>query len=346
MYSKLLPDIVREVDATDSKSADMLKMFSAVHQSIPEHISYESLAATLLTMLLSGKREGEGEAHRTATLKRLRYIIRMLATELHPGFDGCLLMEAILSFDVSGDVDDEEDKARLMFQCVTMHAAFASGTTHEGRKPRQAVRNGLAPSAIMHVRKCLAAARKTLLRWCCTDYGPRCGATTADGESSSGDDTEVGAGTPDYHSVLGPASDEEKIPSWLNTMRCLLFLEDADSPLMKKFFMSADEIEWEEELTRIRICCDHGSSLDDSMIWIIVKACGSRKHSLYPKVAIELIENLFECCSNGRSGTLEVSDPTIVWELFNLVQYSPSDPSSLRRPKEEDEDVMEEDLPR
>lgn len=337
MYSKLMPAVMVSAGTLDLSSADELKMVVAIHRAMPPQISYDALAATLLTLLVHRKDNGGTSAmDRSQHVKKLRAVIRALAIDIGSSFDGCALIKAFLSFDVSGapwSICDEEDKARLMFQSVTMHASLLASATSGGQTSRNAAGNGLS-STKNKMQNSLLSARKSLLSWCCTDYGPRCTAKVQmnrrNKPGSDGMDL-AGAGAPDFHSALGPARGEEKIPAWLNTMRCLLFLEDADSSLMKQFVFSeggrpGDEAETLEELVRIRLCCDLGANIDDEMIWIVIRACSSSQGALPPHVAIELLENLFECCAGGRSGSLKVNDPTIVWELYDLVEYTPAEP--------------------
>jgi len=338
MYSKLLPGVLDMLGESGSSNSDQLKMAIAVHQAMPTQISYDAIAATLLTMLARRVESDEmTSVRRSQRLRRLRLVIRALAVGLGSDFDGSSLMRSFLSLDVSGQSwspDDEEDKARLMFQCVTMHASVLAGTSTGGLNSysRQPSGDRWSPSTENNVRKALLSARKSLLSWCCVDYAPMCSDkvlkrgmdTESDGASSAG------VGAPDFRSALGPSRGEEKISSSFNIMRCLLFLEDADSSLMKEFVVpdgpSADEeAEFAEELSRIRICCELGAGVDDEMLWIVIRASASSKGVLPAHVAITLLENLFERCAHDHAGLLSVNDPTILWELYGLVEYSPSE---------------------
>jgi hypothetical protein len=348
MYAKLLPDILKSSDVADATSDDQLKMVVAIHKAITPQISYEGIAAALLTMLSHRDEDVVGGMSRLAQdqlVRKLRAIIRAIASELSPFFDGCALMGSLLSFDVRSEnwsTRDEENKARLMFQCVTMHAASALGCISRRKKQVPQPTNGdVFIERKANLRKSLHAAKQALLTWCCADYGPRFNSRMLKVNDTSAD----GAGVPDFRSVLGQSTVEERIPTWLNSMRCILFLEDADSPLMKRFLHPdkssslSVEAEWTEELSRIRVCCEFSSGLDDGMVWAVVKSSSSKDYGIAADMAIQLLENLFESCANGR-GILNVQNPFIVWELYNLVECTlPNIASEL-------DDSMLTDLPR
>jgi integrator complex subunit 1 len=324
MYSKLLCSVIESSEAAKSTSTDKMKMIVAIHKTIPSDISYDGLAAALLSMLAKKRLLVEeisdelssAKPDQASLVKRLRAVIRSLAGEIAFSFDGCALLNALLSLDVNDGIwstSDEENKARLMFECVLMHAA-SNGT---GSVERQ-----------VDLEQALANAKKMLLKWCCTDYGPRFNGRVRRkrklldvGNAENG----IRIPAPDFQSVLGPSSDE-RIPTWLNTMRCLLFIEDAGSTLMKHFIApgAVDDVEWKDEESRIRICCDLSKTLDDEMIWIVLRSCAQAKGGLTSEIAIQLLENLFENCGKGHIHELKVSDPMLVWELYNLVLFDPS----------------------
>ena len=59
------------------------------------------------------------------------------------------------------------------------------------------------------------------------------------------------------------------------------------------------------------------------MIRIILKLSALGEEGMPSEMAIQLLENLFDSCSNKKSGNLRLHDPILVWELYNLVEYSP-----------------------
>lgn len=329
MYSTLFREALRQMEHGDIMNSDQLKMIVAIHREVSSQFSYDAAAAALLMLLADAGANEDSAVARRQLVKKLRGIIRALAAQLGSSFDGCLLVDALLSFDVnkfSWSARDEEDKARLMFQCITLSVS-----------PYIKKVNGtkLVEKEELDLRKTLNSARKLLLTWCCTEYGPRHSAKLAEKRSKSeaGENDVAGAGPADFSSALGPASAYVKIPRWLNTMRCMLFIEDAESPLMKGFMAQEnsgiDEADWEQELVRIRLCCKYGRETTDSLVWIILKSVS--RGSLDANMAVQLLEHMFECCSKNNSGSLNISDPNIVWELYNLVQYNPKKSTLLSK---------------
>lgn len=342
LYSKLLRDLLVQPDGAIGSAADHLKMIGAIHREISPQISYDSIAVGLLTMLAQPPSSEIGAAAGSATsgtpsklrsdrarlVKKLRGIVRSLSSELGPAFDGTLMIGALQSFDVSTvawSARDEEDKARLMFQCVTMSVSPFLESFE---------RSKLSNEDKETLRKSLASTRKVLLEWCCTEYGPHfsSGRKRKRTETEQGD--LAGAGEPVFDNVLGPESEDRKVPKWLDTMRCLLLLEDADSVSMKRFvfpddtFGHGDESVWEQEIRRLRVCCRFGQDLNDELLWIVLKSA-SVQQVIEPDMSIQLLENLFLSCSRKFPGTLSVTDPNLVWELYNLVLFTPPAPASL-----------------
>lgn len=341
LYSKLLRDLYVQSDASvGSAATDHLKMIGAIHREILPHISYDSIAVGLLTLLANppaaescgAKSPGtpvKCHSDRARLVKKLRRTIRSLSTELGSTFDGCLLINALLSLDVrtaSWSAGDEEDKARLMFQCVTMSVSpFLEA--FEGSK--------LSDDDAAALRKSLASSRKLILTWCCMEYGPHFGSKRKRKrpESECGENL-AGAGVPDFDSALGTGASAKRIPPWLIAMRCLLLLEDADSPLMKRFLFPGDafnddiEAEWELERRRLRVCCRFGRDVYDELLWIVLRSA-SMSQGIDPEMSIQLLEHMFRGCSLQSSGSLTVSDPNLVWEMYNIVLFTPQAPASL-----------------
>lgn len=339
IYSNLLREALSLAHSDDASNMSELRMIGAIHKEINPLFSYDALAAVLLTELVASESHDEKASKSTSKervhlVKKLRLIIRAMSFELGPLFDGCQLIAALLSLDVSSDSwssRDEEDKARLMFQCAILSVNLT----------KKEADGSISVCSEGSFRQSLNKAKKLLLTWCCSDFGPRCMGKSEKSTTLRDDDDSivVGAGLPDFSSALCPASEDERVPSWLCTMRCLLFLEDAESPLMKRFLepdaITAED-DWNDEVMRIRLCCANGGDVSDELIWIVLKSASSDE-GVDASMAITLLENLFENCSKGHNGSLEVKDPMIVWELYNLVQYHPTKSiSSLKSKKSGD----------
>ena len=334
LYSKLLRDLLDQTDVATGSASNNLKMIGAIHREIPPQISYDSIVEGLLAMLThppstyNGVDDGESSETRCKSraqlVKKLRGIIRSLSDELGSAFDGTLLVGALQSSDVTNgawSARDEEDKARLMFQCITMSASpflesFERSTLSSGEQDS--------------LRKSLSAMRRSLLEWCCFKYGPNFGLKLKRKRLETDFGESPGAGEPIYSSVLGPPSDSLVIPPWLIFMRCLLLLEDPDSASMKRFifpeFTNADESVWTQEIRLLRVCCCFGRDLSDEPLWIVLK---SSRQKIDPEMAIQILEHLLQGCGRKSSGMLAVSDPKLIWEMYDLVLFSPPAPLSI-----------------
>ena len=344
MYSQLLKNAL--VDATQGASDDSVSMVAAIHKTLPPEISYEAMAASLLMILAEGDGTEQVEENKRKEqlrlIRRLRKLIRSLASKLGQSFDGFQLLANFLEFDVSEDkwsVKDEEDKARLMFQCVTLHVAAVAGMRDS---PKTLNWRALVKSHGVEesVRKALRKSRRMLLHWCCNDYGPSYSRRRKKKQDS---DILEGAASPDFVSAIGPDSQEESIPPWLNTMRCLLMIEEVDSDLMNHFLAPTDvsgqlEDGWNDEKERIALCASFGADVDDDMIAEILKSCTPEEGGLSPDMSIKLMEHLFESCGRREGAALRVSDPDLVWEMYKLAHYTPSKELISLRVAEDDEE--------
>lgn len=310
--------------------SDHLKMFHAVHNALPNKLSADGIAASLLTLLVN-RPESLTQMTTTQLVKRLRALIRAIANELGGAFDGCMLLQALLSFNVgsaSWTVSDEENKARLLFQCMTLLAVNHS-PIERNQHSKSTRKVELSAEEAASLKKKLKKARKLLLSWCCADYAPLCSVTDStekgDGKKKQASEA-VGAGPADYDSILDGLNNS-KFPWWLDVMRCLLFMEDASSARLKQFlvpdgsFIESDP-DWQDEGFRLGLCCEHGADLDDEMVWIVLKAATNKKQGgMPPDIALPLLEHLFNCCSKNRKASLCLEDPNFLWELYTLVEY-------------------------
>jgi hypothetical protein len=352
IYIHLLREVLLTMETADAITSDHLKMIGAVHGALPSSLSAEGIAASLLTLLVN-QQSPSGQAHGGQLVNKLRGLIRAIAKELGSSFDGCQLLQSILSFDVSSkswNAHDEENKARLMSQCVTLLAA--SPAIADRSQPIQPTKMSVSSEEdAVSLKNNLMRARKLLLSWCCADYAPLCFEKEqheqVNGKKRHKDDDIAGAGIPDYDSILN-GLEQNKIPLWLEVMRSVLFMESAESPAMQRF-ISPDgskiesETDWQEESKRIGQCCELGADLDDEMVWIVLKTASLKEGGTPAEVALPLLENLFECCKKNRKSSLRVTDPKLIWELYNLVEYTPrKKPAQRKRDDESDDSEMED----
>ena len=317
-----LGQLLNSVDLTDSRRSEILKMVSAVNDVLPKTVSANGIASALLSLLSEGH-----------SVQKLQATIRLLAQQLGRAFDGLKIQEGIASskdpesFD---NVDFQKQKARLMFQCVTLLVPESGG-----------VRNGSGSTMDVDseeggeegsLKESLMRAKKCFLKWFCSEQGP-CLHESKDDETASTPTKKqkyhiVGAGVPDYTSKLDGLS-EQKSPPWLDFLRCLLFLEKADSPAMESFFHetpSKVDDGWEKEKSRITKCSILAGDVDDEIIEIVLDSVAVADGGIPPKVGLTILEHLFERCRKDSHGNLLVHKTDLIWRLYDLVEYSPPPP--------------------
>lgn len=315
----------------DASSSDHLKMIGAVYSAFPSKISAEGIAASLLKSIGSSMEnhslEQSSRMEREQQVKKLKHIIRLVAQQLGPAFDGCSLLEALLSHDIQDEswtVRHEEDRARLMYQCALL--LVPSPPKDAIRHPQKVARKGpeMSEADAKSLRTKLEKARKLFITWFCSDYGPHFSGMS----KSTGGRDDPGAGFPNYQSALRGLEGSMKHSKWLSLARCLLFMENADSPQMLRFMGwdgpdgNNDSLSTDERY-RIERCCEFGCDFDDEMMWIILKSASLEEGGIETNVALQLLEHLFESCSKHRQGSLKISDMMLVWELYTLVLYEP-----------------------
>lgn len=308
----------------DASASDRLKMVGAVYSALPKDISADGLAASLLMLIIESNRAEAGETKkgdRKQLVKNLKHLLHLLAQQLGASFDFCKLLESLLAYNVKDQawtLQDEEDRARLIFQCVLL---LIPVLPKDARKSARRVFVLPEPEAEV-LKKKLTRARKLVLTWFCTDYGPMFGT----GGAMNKDD--IGARTPDYQSVLGGVDEGKRYPTWLQIARCLLFMESGDSAILQHFFQMGKVVDdndgtWHEEKYRIDRCYEYGCDFDDEMMWIVLKSASQDDGGIASEMALTLLEHLFECCNIHRRGSLKLSDIMLAWELYSLVCYEP-----------------------
>jgi Protein of unknown function (DUF3677) len=311
MYSTFLNEIM--LVSMAPANSDSLRMIGVIHRVTLPTTSYEAIAAAMLMLLV---RSGTPSTtllrypQRDHLVRKLRSCIRALASSLGSSFDSRMLLDALVSFQVSSDswsFADEEDKARLMIQCVTLAMApFVNNASS-------------SENDVLAVRSTLYTLRKQLLTWCCTEYGPFFRSKTP-------------LKRLDYFrngiAVLKDSGLRNQLPHWLKVVRCVLFLEAPESPYMKNFMIPSEEeihedsLDWEQEILRLKVCFNSGGDIKDDLVWIVVKSAAI-SNNIDAEMAIYIMEHLFEKSGQLRNALFTVNDPNIVWDLYNLVQYTP-----------------------
>lgn len=345
---------IMESGTHSSSLTEPMKMMRAVYGAFPSKLACEGLAIAFLT-LMARPTERDEMSHvtpreRQLRVKKIRSLLRSVATALGSKFDGCGLIESFLSFDVKAQawsLEDEEDKARLMYECATLlvppPSTEESTLRHKGQRKLQHRQSGeMSEEEISILRAKLRRARKLLLDWCCTDYAQQWQARHKQQQEDDKrvkkslkrgrkDELPTGAGIPDYGSVLHGEEGSTKAAESLDIMRCILFMADADSAVLREFLYPGNPAEVAEAALsgaryRIQHCYEHGSDLDDEMMWIVLKAVALPNEGIDPSLALPLIENMFECCNKDRKAVLQLTEPSLVGELYRLAEYHPSLP--------------------
>jgi integrator complex subunit 1 len=338
------------MDSTSDAGSDQLKMIRAVHNVLPKKLSADGMAAALLSLLFR-RSDHPNMMTSSHSVKQVRALMRAIAKELGASFDAFQLLSSIISRKIpleSWTAEDVENKARLIFQCAT-HVARKRGSF---RKAQPNASNGATDEEKSQaLKQRLVEARRLILRWCCRHYAPtykESPATKPNGNKEKKESTDeiVGAGPADFSSILD-GQDGTEFPAWLNVMRSILFLEDSDSPRLKHFLAPdgsavENDSEWDDEANRINQCCSQGADLDDEMVWTILKSATMKKGGMPQKMALPLLEHLFESCKKENKARLHIRDPNILWELYKLVEYVPYRGRELKK-ENEDGDVEMKD---
>ena len=346
LFLKLLRKAMSSMDNA-SQTSEHLKMACAVHSALSKSLSNDGLAAAILTLLAEPSPESN-RRERDQLIRKIRMMLRRLFASLGPlQFDGCGLVESLLSFDFSPtpwSARDEEDKGRIMLECVTLQvpnpaddAGPIRGKNMKKFHKAAETTNGLSPEEVPRLKKMLLVARKLLITWCVMDYAPLWQAENNSSSSTKKSafnptkkkkDDVVGAGAPDFTSVLDNESTLSKDSTCPNAMLCVLFMLDPESQEMQDFLYpegppQQGDATLNEEMYRIRQCYQYGADLDSKMLGIVLTSASYPDGGINASVALTLIEHLFECCKIGRGAELRVVDANIVWEMYKLVEYHP-----------------------
>jgi len=339
IYGHILREILLSMDSHDSAFSDHLSMINAVHDVLPSHLCANGIASSLLD-LLTDPPILLSDFSKSQLVRRIKKLIQAIAEKFGSSFDAYEVLDAMVSYQVDSEylwtIRDEENKARLMFQCMTL---LVDPTVVIQRIQPLAKSVKIAkPSEIniATVRDKLIKARKLIIRWCCEDYATLCPTSTnkyrrntsINGLREKKMNNIVGAGPADYTSILDGLS-ERNFPDWVNTIRCMLFLETPDSSKLRQFLAMdntsvEDDPGWDDEAKRISFCCDFGADVDDAMMWVILDTSTRKENSTPNDVALLVLEHMFECCKKDRKPSLLLQDPNLLSKLYELVEYIPT----------------------
>jgi hypothetical protein len=342
MYSMLLKQYVESAGrvADKQRESDLFLLICVIHKVVSPQHSYDAISDSIIKLMKGDFFIGSEMVGHDRAIKRLRDLTRSLAAHTSNQFDAKLLLDSFLALGDTTDrwsSRDEELRARLIFHFVVLSVATFY---------RNDV-SGIAAADEVTVRNILNDARRSVLTWCCTKYGPHFVAGRKRKNATSKDvDSVSGLRPPNYQSVF--TSNLADVPKWLDTMRCMLLIEDSDSPKMKKLVFPQDttteeDAEWEGDLPIIRCCCKLSGRVGADLISTVLRST-TVSHGIDPEMAIQILENLFHSCRQAKQGVLEVDDPDLVWELYSLVQYEPQRSSG----KSDDKEIREkiDQLPR
>ncbi len=338
IYGHILREILVTMDTHDSSLSDHLSMIHAVHDVLPGELCANGIATSILDMLTKPPNALE-DISKSQFVRRIQKLVQFIARKFGSSFDSHAVLKAMLSYKVDPGIlwamEDEENKARIMLQCVTLlvqDASITQRTEHTG----QFVKATKPPeNDILVVKAKLVEARKLLIRWCCVDYAPLCPSNSdklersvsPTGSQRKKKDEIVGAGPPDYSSILDGV-DYGKFPRWVEVMRCMLFLESSKSPILRQFFSMGDVSvealpEWESEAKRIDFCCDYGADVDDETMWVILNTATRGNIKKSNDIALTVLEHIFQCCKLNSKPSLLAQDFNLLSKLYDLVEYIP-----------------------
>ncbi|KAG7347840.1 DUF3677 domain containing protein [Nitzschia inconspicua] len=337
IYSHLLREILLSLDTATASFSEHVSMIHAVHGTLPRELQAIGIASSLVGMLIQPPRATDIPA-KPELVKRILALIRTIHKKFGHSLNSLEVMKEILSIQVDSDcswtVEDEENKARLLFQLATLlvdpseakNPANNDGNSAKGSKQRE--------DKSRKIRERIIESRKLMLRWFCNDYAPMFPTSSQhmnghhETYHPNGKENEIaGAGPTNYKSVLDGLN-EEATPHWQNVMRCVLFMETSDSVILRHF-LSPDGIsvesdsDWHDFAKRIDLCCDLGADLDDDTVLVVLGNATKGEKSMARDTALVVLEHLFHCCRIGRKPRLCLEDPGILWKLYELAEYLP-----------------------
>ena len=323
IYDRLLRQILISLVSIDSSASDQLKMIHGVHGVFPHSLSASGIAAAVMGLI--HKKPGVcDEWSHEIFVGRICKILRDVAHDLGPAYNGLELLRAIAEYRYPDDGERlqqcESDRARVLFQCVLL-CVDSPEDLQKFLGNEITAKKGSA-EILSSFRVTLSTARKVVLKWFCEEYARFC--TSSD----DGDNTQngiIGAGIPDYSSILDGVT-KKAMSGWETTLRALSFLEPPESPRLQHFLSSStacDTSSADDIFIRTRLCFEFGGDVDDEMIRIVINAAVHGEKRIPPVIALGVLEHLFHGCKKDRQAVMTLEDPTLLWEFYHLVEYSP-----------------------
>lgn len=342
MYSILLRQYVTSSGqvSDQQKESDTFHLLCVIHKEASSKHSYDAIASALMNIVKECLSSGAESSEQDRVIRRVRDVTRSLATQTGHWFDPKQLLDSFLILAIATDKwsrREEEFRARLILHFVILSLS----------KFYQKETKCVAPENIDTVRTYMTEARKSIVIWCCTKYGPHFVAERRRKSVASGKvDSISGLKQPDYHSVI--ASDLGDVPKWMEVMLCVLLIEEPTSLNMKKMMFPrepspADDAEWEDDLPILNCCCCYSDRVGADHVRSILCSTSATR-GIDSEMAIQMLEQLFYSCCHKRQGILTIEDPDIVWELYGLVQYKPHRPVANKTGKDQLEKI--DQLPR
>lgn len=266
-----------------------------------------------------------GELSRKAFLDRICRLLRAVAHDLGNAFNGLQLLRSMAEFHVPDSVEwvrqNECDRARLLFQCVLL--CIDSPADLESKFLCQSISDDSgSKEQLRSFQVTLSTARKVVLHWLCEDFA-RFYEPTTDGTTSL--NGIIGAGVADYSSILDGVT-SRALSDWEKIVRALLFLEPPQSPCLQEFLSldtSCEKLLLDDLVVRVRLCFELGGNIDDEMIRIAVDAAIRGDKRTPPAISLGILEHLFHGCRKDRRAVISLKDPMLLWELYQLVEYTP-----------------------
>ena len=323
VYDRLLQHILISLSSIDSSANDQLKMIHGVHGVFPHAMSSVGIAGAIMGLIYRKPGVRDERSH-DIFMNRICKILREVAYDLGSAYNGLEILRAIAEFRLPNSVERvqqrESDRARVLFQgvllCVDSPEDLRKFLGHD-----ITTKTGSAEQ-LSSFRVVLSNARKILLKWFCEEYAGFC-SPSDDGENAQAG--ILGAGIPDYSSILDGVT-KKAMSDWETTLRALIFLEPPESPCLQNFFSSSaasDNSSPDDISIRTRLCFEFGGDIDDEMIRIVLNAAVQSEKRIPPVIALGVLEHLFHGCNKDRKAMMALEDPSLLWELYQLVEYFP-----------------------